>query len=56
MIATAVIGAVGAVVAAVLGGVNHRKIMQVHVLVNSRLDQALAKLADLESKKKDEPK
>ena len=51
MIWASVITAVAAVAAAVVGTLNHRKIDQVHVLVNSRLDTALAQIEDLKQQR-----
>lgn len=39
--------AVPAAIAAVLGVLNRGKLTAIHVLVNSRLDQALSEIADL---------
>jgi hypothetical protein len=38
-------------VAALLGVVNHAKLTQVHVLVNSRLDTAVQEIADLKQQR-----
>jgi hypothetical protein len=42
------ISGVAAVTAAATGLANRRKIKEVHVLVNSRLDQALNRIGDLQ--------
>jgi hypothetical protein len=46
----AIISAVAAIIAAGMGYRNHRSIGDVHVLVNNRLEEALAKIVELESK------
>jgi hypothetical protein len=47
MIIAAVITAVAAIGAAAIGVTNRRKLNEIHVLVNSRLDQALVQIEDL---------
>lgn len=47
IILAAVIGAIGAIISALV----YRKVGQVHVLVNSRLDTALAQIDDLKSER-----
>ena len=47
LIVAAVISAVGAITAAIIGAYNHRKLQEIHILVNSRLDQALSEIIDL---------
>jgi|HubBroStandDraft_2_1064218.scaffolds.fasta_scaffold919340_3 hypothetical protein len=43
--------AIGAIVAAVLGYKNKKKLTEIHILVNSRLDQALSEINDLKSQR-----
>jgi hypothetical protein len=43
--------AIGAIVAAVLGYKNKKKLTEIHILVNSRLDQALGEINDLKSQR-----
>ena len=51
MLWASVITALAAVAAAAIGALNHRKIDQVHVLVNSRLDAALLQIEDLKGQR-----
>jgi len=50
-IIAASIGGAAAILAAVLGIINHVKIGEVHVLVNNRLDTALEQIADLQKQR-----
>lgn len=47
----AVIAGLSAIVAAIIGIFNHRKLQEIHILVNSRLDQALAEITDLKEQR-----
>jgi hypothetical protein len=51
-IIAAVIGGVAAVAAASLGVMNRGKLREIHVLVNSRLDEALGEIALLKEQAK----
>jgi len=46
-----VISAAAALAAAVLGLLNRKKLTEVHLLVNSRLDSALSQIADLKQQR-----
>ena len=48
-----VVTAGAAIIAASLGYINHNKIKQVHVLVNSRLDAALEQIGDLKDQRRE---
>jgi hypothetical protein len=52
MIWAAIIAGVASVASASVGYVNHRRIREIHVLVNNRLDAALEKIASLQSELK----
>jgi hypothetical protein len=43
------LAAVASAVAAIVSVFNHRKIQEVHILVNNRLDAALEKIGNLEA-------
>lgn len=43
----AVIAGLSAITAAIIGVFNNRKLKEIHILVNSRLDQALSEINDL---------
>ena len=47
LVIVAVIGALGAIGASAMGLLNRKKLTEIHVLVNSRLDQALSEINDL---------
>lgn len=47
----AIIAGLSAIVAAIIGIFNHRKLQEIHILVNSRLDQALAEITDLKEQR-----
>lgn len=51
MIWAVIIPSVASVIAAILGVINHKKIAEVHVLVNNRLDTALSEINDLKSQR-----
>jgi hypothetical protein len=51
MIWASVITGVFALAAAVMGTLNHKRIGEVHVMVNSRLDTALAQIEDLKTQR-----
>lgn len=51
VIIAAVIAGVCAIAAAIIGVVNHRKLEEIHILVNSRLDEALAEIQDLKNQR-----
>lgn len=54
MIIAAIIGATGAILAAVIASRlgSRRQLNEIHVLVNSRLSEALAEIADLKKQLK----
>lgn len=47
----AIIAGLSAIIAAIIGIFNHRKLQEIHILVNSRLDQALAEITDLKEQR-----
>lgn len=51
MIVSSVIGGLATVLGAVLGSAILRKLTKIHVLVNSRLDQALSEIDDLKTQR-----
>lgn len=51
MIASSIIAGIAAVIAAVISGYNHRKLNEIHVLVNSRLDAAIGEIEDLKKQR-----
>lgn len=51
IIVSSVIAGISAVTAAMVGAVNHRKLSEIHILVNSRLDTAMAEIEDLKKQR-----
>lgn len=51
MIWAAIITAVAAIAVAYIGVGNRRKLNQIHILVNSRLDQALSEIKELKEQR-----
>jgi hypothetical protein len=51
LIVAAVIAALGAIIAAVIGVLNHYKLQNITVLVDGRMDQALKEIADLKKQR-----
>jgi ABC-type molybdate transport system substrate-binding protein len=47
LVVAAVIAALGAIIAAIIGAFNHKKLQDIKVSVDGRLDQALEEIADL---------
>jgi amino acid permease len=54
VVIAAIIAGICAIIAAIIGALNHRKLDAIHILVNSRLDEALAEITDLK-KERDKP-
>ena len=51
LIVAATITGMSAITAAIIGVWNHKKLTEIHILVNSRLDQALSEINDLKSER-----
>ena len=51
LIVAATITGMSAITAAIIGVWNHKKLQEIHILVNSRLDQALSEINDLKSER-----
>ena len=51
MIWASVITGAAALAAAVIGAWNHKRLGEIHVLVNNRLDTALAQIEDLKTQR-----
>jgi hypothetical protein len=51
VIIASVVGGISAIAAAIISGFNHRKLQEIKVSVDGRLDQALNEIADLKKQR-----